>query len=175
VVKNGGYILDSFVGLLGWIDVELPALLTNAYLLILLLAALALSGSDVKLGFTKKSLLAFLLVFAFIVVHTAMFIYATRPGRDQVFGVQGRYFIPVAPLFFMLFYNRYLGPKLNVLFSSRRKEYNNAKIKVKPVIFKEIVDSEQLFDKALYLFFTCFCTFTLVYSIYITLIRYYNI
>jgi uncharacterized membrane protein len=104
-----------------------------------------------------------------------MYVYATRPGRDRVFGVQGRYFIPMAPLLFMLFYNWYFNPMLNLLFSVRRKEYNKAKPKAKPVILKEILDREQLFDKSLYLFLTFFCVFTLLFSIYITLIRYYNI
>ena len=104
-----------------------------------------------------------------------MYVYATRVGRDQVYGVQGRYFIPMAPLLFMLLYNRYLNPALNVLFSIRRKEYNKAKAKAKPAIYKEIIEKEQLFDKSSYLFITAFCIFTLLYSIYIMLIRYYNI
>jgi uncharacterized membrane protein len=173
--KNRSYILDSFVGLLGWIDVELPAMLTYSYLLLLLFSAVVLSHTNFTLGLTKKSLLLFLLFVSYAVIHTAMFLYATRPGRDQVFGVQGRYFIPMAPLLFMLFYNRYFSGKLNLLFSMRRKEYNNAKAKGKPAIYNEIMDTEQLFDKSLYLFLTCFCVFTLLYSIYITLIRYYNI
>jgi uncharacterized membrane protein len=174
-VKNGLYILDSFVGLLGWIDVELPSMLTYSYLFLLLFAAFTLHGTRVSLGWTKKGLLLFLLAVAYFIIHTAMFVYATRPGRDQVFGVQGRYFIPMAPLIFMLFYNGYINPKLNILFSIRRKEFNNAKARGKPVILQEIVENEQLFNKALYLFITLFCILTLVYSVYITLIRYYNI
>ncbi|MCX6304476.1 MAG: DUF2142 domain-containing protein [Bacteroidetes bacterium] len=169
------YILKSFVGVLGWIDVELPDLLTYTYLLLILFSALALSGDNVKLGLTKKTLLLILLAITFVIVETAMYVYATRPGRDRVFGVQGRYFIPMAPLFFMLFYNRYLNPMLNLLFSMRRAEYNKAKPKVKPVIYQEILVKEQLFDKSLYLLLTCFTLFTLLYSIYMTLIRYYNI
>jgi uncharacterized membrane protein len=179
ITKSGfvyfrSYILNSFVGLLGWIDVKLPAILTYSYLIIILLAALSLSGETVTLGIGKKTLLIFLLLATYIVVESAMFIYATRPGRDRVFGVQGRYFIPMAPLFFMLFYNSYLNPILNLLFSTRRKEYIGAKVKVKPAIFKEIQEKEQLFDKSLYLFLICFCTLTLLYSIYVTMIRYYN-
>jgi len=169
------YIVESFVGVLGWIDVDLPDALTYSYLILILFASLALSDEKVKLGLTKKSLLFLLMVATFVIVETAMYVFATRPGRDRVFGVQGRYFIPMAPLFFMLFYNRYLNPALNLLFSLRRKEYKKAKVKVKPVIYKEIVEKEQLFDKTLYICLSCYCSFALVYSIYITLIRYYNI
>ena len=139
------------------------------------MAALVLSGENVRLGLPKKALLFLLLVITFIIVESAMYIYATKPGRDRVFGVQGRYFIPMAPLFFMLFYNKYLNPVLNLLFSKRRSEYNKAKVKSKPVIYLEIQEKEQLFDKAFYIFLIGFCVFTLLYSIYITLIRYYNI
>ncbi len=180
IAKSGfdyyrSYILKSFVGVLGWIDVELPDLLTYSYLVLILLSALVLSGENVSLGMMKKLLLFLLLVGTFVIVETAMYVYATRPGRDRVFGVQGRYFIPMAPLFFMLFYNRYFNPLLNLLFSPRRKEYHKAKAKIKPVIYKEILEKEQFFDKSIYIFITCFCVFTLLYAIYVTLIRYYNI
>ena len=180
MVKSGfvyfrSYILESFVGYLGYVDVQLPDMLTYSCLLLILLSALALSGENVKLGLTKKTLLFIMVMATFVIVETAMYVYATRPGRDRVYGVQGRYFIPMAPLLFMLFYNRYFNPVLNLLFSMRRKEYHKAKVKVKPVIYKEILEKEQLFDKSLYLVLTCFTVFTLLYSIYITLIRYYNI
>jgi uncharacterized membrane protein len=169
------YILESFVGLLGYIDVELPDILTYSFLLLLLLSALVLSGENVSLGITKKTLLFLLVLATFVVVETAMYVYATRLGRDRVFGVQGRYFIPMAPLFFMLFYNRYFNPRLNLFFSMRRTEYIKAKAKGKPVIYQEILEKERLFDKSLYLFLIFFSVFTLLYSIYVTLIRYYNI
>ncbi|MDP1620940.1 MAG: DUF2142 domain-containing protein [Bacteroidales bacterium] len=180
IVKSGfvhyrSYIIRSFVGVLGWIDVHLPNVLTSSYLLLILFSALVFYDKNVTLGISKKTLLLLLLVITFVIVETAMYIYATRPGRDRVFGVQGRYFIPMAPLFFMLFYNKYLNPALNVLFSLRRKEYKAAKVKVKPAIYEEILEKEQLFNKYLYLLITGFCVFTLLYSIYITLIRYYNI
>jgi uncharacterized membrane protein len=173
-VYTRDYVLESFVGLLGWIDVKLPGMLTYTYLVLLILSALILSGQEVRLGLPKKSLLLFLLAATFIVVETAMYVYATGPGRDRVYGVQGRYFIPMAPLFFMLFYNHYFNPMLNLLFSKRRNEYHTAKAKAKPAIYAEIM-SKHIFDKSYYLFLTIFCVFTLLFSIYITLIRYYNI
>lgn len=174
-VHYRAYILKSFVGVLGWIDVNLPDLLTYSYLILIIMAALLLSGEKVRLGPAKKSLLVLLLVATFVIVETAMYVYATRPGRDRIFGVQGRYFIPMAPLFFMLFYNRYLNPVLNMLFSPRRQEYKHAKAKAKPVIYEEITVKERLFDKSFYVFIVFFTVVTLLYSIYITLLRYYNI
>ena len=123
----------------------------------------------------KKVLLFLLLALAFVIIATGMYLYATGTGWQLIWGIQGRYFIPVAPLFFMLFYNRYFNPKLNILFSMRRKEYRKAKPKVKPVIFEEIQEKERLFDKSLYLVMAGVCSFTLAYAVFITMVRYYNI
>ena len=174
-VVNRSYIIESFFGLLGWIDVELPKLLTYSYLIFMVFAGLVLSTENIKLGIIKKAMLFLLLALVFVIIATGMYLYATGPGWQLIWGIQGRYFIPVAPLFFMLFYNRYFNPKLNILFSPRRKEYRKAKPKIKPVIFEEIQEKERLFDKSLYLVMACVCTFTLVYAVYITLVRYYNI
>jgi uncharacterized membrane protein len=180
IAKSGlilyrSYILESFVGLLGFIDVELPDLLTYSYLLVILLTALLLWNETVMLGPWKKGLLLLIIVLGYIIIETAMYVYATRPGRDSVFGVQGRYFIPMAPLFFMLFYNKYLNPPLNLLVSGRRREYLGAKPKLQPAIRQEILTKEHFFDRMFSLVLIAFCTFTLLYSIYVTLIRYYDI
>jgi len=172
---NRSYVLESFVGFLGWIDIELPKTLTYSFLLFILFSALVMAEGEIKIGFAKKSLLFFILVMSFLAIETAMFLYATSPGINTIHGVQGRYLIPLAPLFFMLFYNRSLNGRLNLLFTLRRKEYKTAKPKTKPEIVKEIHKTEQLFSKSLYLVTACFCFFTLTYSIFLTLVRYYNI
>ncbi len=174
-IVNLSYVLESFVGFLGWIDVELPKTLTYSFLLFITISALVMAEGEIKLGFLKKSLLAFILLVSFLVIETAMYLYATSPAKDIIHGVQGRYFIPLAPLVFMLFYNRYLNTRLNLLFTLRKKEYKTAKPKIKPEILTEILSKEQLFSKCFYLVTACFCTFTLIYAIYLTLIRYYNI
>ncbi len=167
------YILESFVGVLGYIDVDLPDMLTYSYLLLMLLAAMVISDEKIRLGISRKTLFFILVALTFILIETAMFLFATRPGRDRVFGVQGRYFIPMAPLFFMMFYNRFLNPKLNLLFSLSRQEYQNAKPKLKPAVLDEIQGKERLFDKYLYFSAILYCIFALVYAVYLTLIRYY--
>lgn len=173
-VKNRDYLTESFVGLLGWIDVELPSAITWSYLLLILVCAVSIAGPDLPLGVWKRLLLLFILAAGFVVISTAMYVYATAPGRDQVYGIQGRYFIPLAPLFFMLFYNRYISPRLEVLFSPRRQEYIQAKAKAKPALLQEIT-GEETFSKWFGLFALVFSSVTLIYSVYITLIRYYNI
>ncbi|MEI7664265.1 MAG: hypothetical protein WCK34_18805, partial [Bacteroidota bacterium] len=79
------------------------------------------------------------------------------------------------PLFFMLFYNHYFSPKLNLLFSLQRNTYKKAKPKAKPEILADITGKEQLFDKLLGLAAGCMCLFTLVFAFYLTLVRYFNV
>ena len=167
------YIVKSFIGVLGYIDVELPDMLTYSYLFLILLTAVVISQGRLRIGISRKALFAVLLVLTFIIIETAMWLYATRPGRDRVFGVQGRYFIPMAPLFYMLFYNQFLNLKLNLLFSHRKNEYKSAKPKAKPAVLEDIQLNERLFDKYLYLSLLLYCTFALSYSVYLTMIRYY--
>ena len=166
------YLLESFVGVLGYIDVELPDFLSYSYLFILLLTGMVISRKEIRLHVGRKTLFAAMLVITFILIETAMYLYATRPGRDRVFGVQGRYFIPVAPLFFMLFYNRWIQPRLNLLFSRRKAEYRQAKPKAKPVILEEI-RKENIMEKYLFFSLVIYSLFVLIYSIHLTMVRYY--
>jgi uncharacterized membrane protein len=167
------YLLKSFVGVLGYIDVELPDFVTYSYLILLLLTALMISRKNVRVNIPSKLLYAVLLVLAFVVIETAMYIYATRPGRDRVFGVQGRYFIPMAPLLFMILYNRWIGPFLNMVFSIRRKEYLSAKPKIKSSIYDEIQQDELIFEKLFSIALLIYCLFTLIYAVHYTDMRYY--
>ncbi len=167
------YIINSFVGVLGYIDVELPQGLTNAYLLLLLLIALTIAGKNIDVKIWHKAIFVVIFILAFIAIETAMYLYATRPGRDRVFGVQGRYFIPIAPLIFMIFYNQWIHPWLRLLFSPRRSDYRKAKTKARAAVFNDIVASDNLFEKYLTLIVFVFALFALYYSVYLTYLRYY--
>jgi uncharacterized membrane protein len=167
------YIVNSFVGVLGYIDVELPQGLTNAYLLLLLLIALTVAGKSVDVRIWHKAIFVLIFILAFIAIETAMYLYATRPGRDRVFGVQGRYFIPIAPLIFMILYNQWIHPWLRLLFSPRRKEYKMAKPKAKPALFNEIAASDNQYEKYLTLIVFIFSLFALFYSVYLSHLRFY--
>lgn len=167
------YIVNSFVGVLGYIDVELPQGLTNAYLLLLFLIALTVAGKNVDVKIWHKALFVLIFLLAFIAIETAMYLYATRPGRDRVFGVQGRYFIPIAPLIFMMLYNQWIHPWLRLFFSPRRKEYQSAKPKSKPALLNDIVASDNHYEKYLTLIVFVFTLFALFYSVYLSHLRFY--
>ncbi len=87
----------SFVGNFGWLDTPLPAWMAWLYLVLLLLVALGDApegrGPDLRLRLTS----AVVVVSFTLAVMTFFFLYWSPLGVGVVFGVQGRYFLPVAP------------------------------------------------------------------------------
>ncbi len=64
-----------------------------------------LDKNDIKIDFKKKSIIigTFLLISGLIYLFE--YLTWTYVGLNKLYGVQGRYFIPVLPLLFLLFYN----------------------------------------------------------------------
>jgi uncharacterized membrane protein len=100
-----------FVGDFGWLDTPLPAVVVGAYLLILIIVAL-MDKTEVKINLNQKSI--FLVIFSLISILIFAFEYITwtAVGLNHIKGIQGRYFIPIAPLLLLLFYNNI--PSLNI-------------------------------------------------------------
>ena len=100
------YYLNSFVGMLGWLDVLLPTWLPFAYLAVLIVVSLA-SGSPAAVGWTDKALA--LGVFAVTAVAGMLFMYLiySTVGMSVVVGFQGRYLIPGVPAAFLVFHNHW--------------------------------------------------------------------
>ena len=105
-IHNRGVYLDSFVGRFGWMNKHLPAWHIDLYLLALLLTALLSSVPGIKTGIKDRLLPLALFSSGIAIVETGMYLYWTGTGKEYVFGVQGRYFIPYAPLFFLFLYNQ---------------------------------------------------------------------
>ena len=166
-------MLNNFVGTMGWLDVFLPNILVDLYLALLLIAALCIAEEDAHIGWKKKVLLSGLFLIGVLAIETAMYIYSTVVGFGRLYGIQGRYFIPLAPLFLLVFYNTAIPRKLNFIFSPRRKSYEKAKPKMKPQILAEI-EGEQLFTKYLQVVILLFATVVLVRGIAAVLLRYYQ-
>ncbi|MDR3292232.1 MAG: DUF2142 domain-containing protein [Methanobrevibacter sp.] len=108
------YII-TFVGCFGWsvLDNPLPLFLVYLYLIILVVVSI-LDVSKFKLSYIQK--IIFLLIC--FLESMILFIIAwnwTPTGFKLIYGVQGRYFIPFAPLIFLTLQNNkishYIGRK----------------------------------------------------------------
>ena len=166
-------ILKNFVGTTGWLDTFLPPLLVYLYLLLLIFTALTDSASEFRISVRNKIFFFVLFLTGLLAIETSMYFYATYVGMDKIFGIQGRYFIPLAPLFFLLFQNPYLVTGLNILVSRKKKEYVKAKDFRKEVIYDEIIYREKFFTKLWSLFLTVFSLITLLITIIVVFFRYY--
>ncbi len=121
--KSLNLYLTSFVGLFGWIDAPLPASITYAYLFFLIIFSLFGTFKASGLGLIQKGILASVFLTGFVLIETALYVYCNPVGCDAITAVQGRYFIAIGPLFFLLFLNQiYYGSwKKRVLSSSKRQ------------------------------------------------------
>jgi uncharacterized membrane protein len=92
------FFYEQFVGVLGWLSVPLPM---AAYLLPPL-AMLAAWGSQERLPPGRAVPLAFfgltIVAASTVLLMTALYLTWTPVGKYMVDGIQGRYFLPLAPL-----------------------------------------------------------------------------
>jgi len=166
--------LDSFVGILGWLNKPLPKWHINFYLLILIITALLLSNNDIKIGLTNKLIMASIFITGVIFIETGLYLTWNPVGQNYIMDVQGRYFIPYAPLFFLLLYNTSLGKYLNTIFMSQKKK----PVKIKRKLFTKLASVTQnnrqitLYNSS-YLLIVCFSIISLLSTVYVVLTGYY--
>ena len=100
-----GLYMTSIVGLFGWNDTGLPDVLVYLFIFMILLTATINLGNEIKIGLLQKIIPLLIFFAGVIIIETGLYIYSNLPGADLIVGVQGRYFIPLVPLFLLLFYN----------------------------------------------------------------------
>ena len=96
-IQNGRYYLDTFIGL------DLNEFLRISYIGFLFAAV---SSEKIEIS-AKNRFIIFSALFSGIAIFVTMaYIGWTPVGEKTVWGIQGRYFIPLSPLFFLLFCRR---------------------------------------------------------------------
>jgi len=105
-IHYGREYAEEFIGVLGCLDTKLPGILIASYLTVLTLAAIADNREDIRIGSKEKLLMVVVFLLSAVLISTSLYLLWTEVGRNIIEGIQGRYFIPIAPLLFLLFYNR---------------------------------------------------------------------
>lgn len=100
------FILDSFIGILGSLDTFIPTITVLSYQVILVLVALVSNQADIVISLSNKLTILFVLGSTVTLIYLTLYLLWTAVGGTEVLGVQGRYFIPTSPLFFLLLYNQ---------------------------------------------------------------------
>ena len=106
-ITNGGFYLDSFYGRLGWLNILLPGALKYICISLLLLVAVLPYNTRCNLSLKDKAVMAVVFLSVIVAIETIAYCTWTPLGDKVISGAQGRYFIPVAPLFFLLFSNTF--------------------------------------------------------------------
>lgn len=98
----GEFYVESMIGRLGWLDVHLPSGTITIGIALLMSAVVADALSQNTLPAATRAM--FLLAAAAYCAGTIVLLWAawTPPGSLLLFGVQGRYFIPMLPVIAIL-------------------------------------------------------------------------
>ncbi|MGG5252864.1 DUF2142 domain-containing protein [Neobacillus sp. SM06] len=126
-IQYGKVLLDSFIrlgeskflGMLGIVvtiyHYSTPNIVIYTYLFLMLLFGLVNDETDLEHSSRKtdKFIMLFSMAAVVLLIYTALYVGYTPVGYSIVYGIQGRYFIPVAILFFVSLANRQFIYKTN--------------------------------------------------------------
>lgn len=120
VVNYGIYYLIMFVGDLGISGVSVPFIMVVIYFLMLIFVALV-DKNEFKISLKQKLICMIIFIATCTAIFTFEYITWNPVGYNIILGVQGRYFIPIAPLLLVLYnkrknisiFNRKLPLKMN--------------------------------------------------------------
>lgn len=103
----GGKYFVQFIGQLGWLDTPLPLGVVVSYWLVLFVVAIASNDdSKIAIAWWQKFILGLVGLASSGLIFTLIYAAGSPVGANIIQGVQGRYFIAIAPTVFLLLYNR---------------------------------------------------------------------
>lgn len=106
----------SFIGVLGWLDTWLPRWIYVTYFpVIVATALLELPYKNRTLLLWEKATLLAVCLLSFFLICISQYLVWTKAGALIIEGVQGRYFIPLFIPLMLVFFNRIVPFKINML------------------------------------------------------------
>lgn len=108
------FYVESYIGVLGWLDARISFLLMYSYIILIIINIYSnniLPRNDLEAKFT----ISIYLILSYIGILTALYIGWSEVGLEYVDGVQGRYFVPVIPLLYILLSKRRIFVKKDIL------------------------------------------------------------
>lgn len=107
-VIHGSWYFAQFVGQLGWLDTKLPMAYLLTYLGVLLAMILVDASPRIEVRSWQRWLVACLTLSAMVLISASQYAAWTPLGANYIEGIQGRYFIPLAPAAVWVFHGRKL-------------------------------------------------------------------
>ena len=103
-----GFYCQSFLGSIGWLDTLLPQSMYSVILGAVIFSALADGSSQLSLKLKNRLWIGLITVSCFLVILLLLYLTFTPTGSMLIVGFQGRYLIPISPIFILVFYNQKL-------------------------------------------------------------------
>jgi uncharacterized membrane protein len=107
----GARYANEFIGVLGWLDTQLPLAMAILYGLTILIVSVGSKSDDYNISLRNKLIFAGVFVLSLFSISGIAYLSWRPVGADAIF-LQGRYFIPIALLLFLLLYNKRFKFKL---------------------------------------------------------------
>jgi uncharacterized membrane protein len=116
------YLLQTYVGLIGWSDMFFPAYFVVGYLLVLLLACW-MCGEGFRFPSARRAAAIVMpaVAISFLIIALLSYMYWTPQRAAFIDGLHGRYLIPLSPAVFILIRSaapRSVSRSLNSLYSA---------------------------------------------------------
>lgn len=107
IAKQGGDLLSGMIGqVFHWAHIEISWIISGFFVLLLVLSVLS-AEQDAKQMAAKARILSIIICLGVIGGILVTFTLSWTPvSLDYIDGVQGRYFLPILPLFLLLFQNK---------------------------------------------------------------------
>jgi uncharacterized membrane protein len=115
LTRTSGFVLDSFVGLLGWGETRLRAGHVAGHVILLFVLAILGEAPARSLSWRDRALCGALAAGSLNLICTALYLQWTPVGREWIDGLHGRYLIPFGPLMFLVLQNGRLHVPARVL------------------------------------------------------------
>lgn len=101
IAKTGAtYIKGAAISPLGWLNIELNRLLTTGFLFLLFISPI-LENNSMSLNAKERILFVIICAIVIALIITVYYLAGANVGGDEIFGCQGRYFIPLLALPFL--------------------------------------------------------------------------
>jgi len=99
-------IIITMIGVFGWQDTRLDFLTYILYPILIILSIASESKIDFKFEKWQIYLISFDIIFSVFIIFTEVYLMWSEVASPIIYGLNGKYFIPIALPFLLLFYGR---------------------------------------------------------------------
>lgn len=99
-------IIITMIGVLGWQDTSLDFLTYMLYPVLIILSVISEKKSDFNFEKWQLYLLSFDIIISICLIYTTLYLMWSEVGAPLVYGLNGKYFIPLMLPFLLLFYGK---------------------------------------------------------------------